>query len=607
MVQKSIMQVINEGYENVWKAFIKPERYDYDIGQMGPPVYISKNSSMMHRTDFYVLNKLRLKLQCSIYLPDGLDPERDRIPCIVYLHSQSGCRLEGLSLRDYCADRNYALCLFDFAACGMSEGEYVSLGWNEKDDLGLVIDEVRSVYGLNHFCLWGRSMGAVTAILYTESCSEQVEGNYKISCLVLDSPFTNINTMAQDIADKQTNVPNMFVKLAMRVVKSTIQSKLNFNIDELQPIDSVRKLRLPMIFHVGLKDVIVKPSRVRDEFYSAAGPNLKHVFFSADAEHGSERDTEFHERCFMYLDRIIQTENMSVPRESVQLHGDPDTGNMNVIFDRTLLHKYDMENNYFEAPRDYQYQARPNELKAVDTSSHPSHHRNVQNRLIGDGRIPGPVLLESKPEIEYQDPRAITKQGPTIFHDRKKSTDGQISFISNWVPAKAMNDYGQSDPQSRDKMDSTGVGGSSKTGSSVQASSMLDSSKVHFGQKRYEQLLYEEAKKAARLDKGPQYNKFNAIVDPKREQKPIYTKPLLNPNRLKRPDIFDTSQPLKRLDDYTALRKAGTKPANAHHHRHGKEDHPSTWTKQIPYSNNLFEFQPHVEAQSHQHDEHNQQ
>lgn len=599
MVTKSIMQVISEGYENVWKAFIKPERYEYDISQLGPVVHVSTNSCILHRRDFDVLNRFFGKLQCSIYLPEGLDCEKDRVPCVVYLHSQSGCRLEGLSLRDYCADRNYALCLFDFAACGMSDGEYVSLGWNEKDDLRLVIDEVRSVYGINQFCLWGRSMGAVTAILYAESCLGQVEANNKVSCLVLDSPFTNINTLAQDIADKQSNVPNMFVKLAMSVVKSTIQNKLKFNIDDLQPIDSVRKLRLPMIFHVGLKDIIVKPSRVRDEFYTAAGHNQKHVFFSPDAEHGSERDIEFHEKCFMYLDGIIQSENMSAPRESVQLGSSHYAGNSNAIFDRTLLHKYDTENNYFDPPKDYQYQARPNELRVSDLPSQSHHHRNVQNRLIGDGRIPSPMLLENKDDSEFLNAKRNDKQIDRIFHDRKKSTDGQQSFFANSQntgPTKVMNEFGTSDFMSRDKMDTTGTGHSSKVASSVNTASVIDSSKVHFGQKRYEQLLYEEAKKAAKTDKGPQYNKFDSIADTKKEPKQNYAKPLLNPNRLKRPDIFDTNQPPKRLEDLTALQKVGTRPENAHHHRHGKEDHPSTWAKPIPSSNNLFEFQPHVEA-----------
>jgi alpha/beta superfamily hydrolase len=38
---------------------------------------------------------------------------------------------------------NITVFSFDFSGCGLSEGEYISLGWNEKDDLKTVIDYLR--------------------------------------------------------------------------------------------------------------------------------------------------------------------------------------------------------------------------------------------------------------------------------------------------------------------------------------------------------------------------------------------------------------------------------------------------------------------------------
>ncbi len=34
---------------------------------------------------------------------------------------------------------------FDFGGCGISEGEYVSLGWHEKEDLLSIIKHVREI------------------------------------------------------------------------------------------------------------------------------------------------------------------------------------------------------------------------------------------------------------------------------------------------------------------------------------------------------------------------------------------------------------------------------------------------------------------------------
>lgn len=60
----------------------------------------------------------------------------------------------------------FDLLSFDFAGCGLSEGQYVTLGYNEKEDLYSVISRVREKYGVRDIILWGRSMGAATCLLY---------------------------------------------------------------------------------------------------------------------------------------------------------------------------------------------------------------------------------------------------------------------------------------------------------------------------------------------------------------------------------------------------------------------------------------------------------
>ena len=139
MLPRSILDRVSEGYQNVWKAFIKPQVFHYDPSQLGPNIFLSEeNNKKMVREDFTVTNTHYKKLYCSVYLPDDYLKMEDHPCCVVYLHSQTGCRLEGLSLRDYCAENGYGLCVFDFAACGMSEGEFVSLGYHEKNDLRIV-------------------------------------------------------------------------------------------------------------------------------------------------------------------------------------------------------------------------------------------------------------------------------------------------------------------------------------------------------------------------------------------------------------------------------------------------------------------------------------
>jgi pimeloyl-ACP methyl ester carboxylesterase len=87
----------------------------------------------------------------------------------------------------------FSLCVFDFSGCGMSEGEYVTLGLKEREDAEDVIDQLKENFGLKNFFLWGRSMGAVTALLY--GYEERKEQEKDVLALVVDSPFSCAKTM----------------------------------------------------------------------------------------------------------------------------------------------------------------------------------------------------------------------------------------------------------------------------------------------------------------------------------------------------------------------------------------------------------------------------
>ncbi len=60
-------------------------------------------------------------------------------------------------------------------------------GLKEQHDLKAVLDKLKKRYGFKRFVLWGRSMGAITAILYMNTFKDSsIEG------LVLDSPLSNL-------------------------------------------------------------------------------------------------------------------------------------------------------------------------------------------------------------------------------------------------------------------------------------------------------------------------------------------------------------------------------------------------------------------------------
>ena len=60
---------------------------------------------------------------------------------MIYNHSFSGNRLEGLCLSDYlCQD--YALVVYDCRGCGINKSDYVTLGLRESEDLDYIVEEL---------------------------------------------------------------------------------------------------------------------------------------------------------------------------------------------------------------------------------------------------------------------------------------------------------------------------------------------------------------------------------------------------------------------------------------------------------------------------------
>ena len=75
------------------------------------------------------------------------------------------------------------LCNFHMYAqgSGQSDGKYVTLGWREQDDLAIAIEHLRGLGTVSTIGLWGRSMGAVTALLYSQK-DPSIAGVVRVSC-----------------------------------------------------------------------------------------------------------------------------------------------------------------------------------------------------------------------------------------------------------------------------------------------------------------------------------------------------------------------------------------------------------------------------------------
>lgn len=176
---------------------IRPRRYllcrvNYSTLQLGLNKF-KINNEYYERRDFQLRNQRNLILRCSHFFKE----KTLESPCIVYCHGNSGSRLDALDILESLLPLNISVISFDFSGSGQSEGEWVSMGYYEKDDIRTVIDYIHKYLKTSHIGIWGRSMGAVSALLYS---SQHKTADF----LVLESPFASLRTLCVELVNTHT-------------------------------------------------------------------------------------------------------------------------------------------------------------------------------------------------------------------------------------------------------------------------------------------------------------------------------------------------------------------------------------------------------------------
>lgn len=241
---------LGETYAALWKMVIRPPRASYVVDDLGPAKFLV-NDRPHHRVDLQLKNDRGLTLECSHFRPERFEPGYKR-PCVVYCHANCSSRMEALASLRSLLERDIMVFCMDFSGSGWSDGEFISVGHWEQQDLRIVIAHLRTLSFVSSIALWGRSMGAVTAIL-------RVAEDPTIAACVLDSPFTSIRTLAKElVASKRITMPSFLTEFAFQIVRAEVQARAMFDMDTVSAIDVAPHVAVPALFAVASDDNFVQ-------------------------------------------------------------------------------------------------------------------------------------------------------------------------------------------------------------------------------------------------------------------------------------------------------------------------------------------------------------
>ena len=304
-----ITSIIESKYDYLWKSIIRPPRDLYESSELGREKF-SINNLNYKRTDFNLRNERKLKLECSIWEP--FDEERicERLPLLIYLPGNSSSRCEALPLLQYLLPLNICVLAFDFSGSGRSEGEYISLGFYEKDDVKCVVDHVKKLNKNSTIGIWGRSMGAVTALMYSSkyNSTKDIKSQYKIDCLVLDSAFSNLQTLMDEAVEKIVYLPKIIVDLLKNKVSEIILDKAGFHIEDINPeLASYEIKTVPALFLHALNDTFINKNHT-EKLYNAYNGEKQIIMF--DGDHNSKRPVHVLQMISLFFYDKLKCENV---------------------------------------------------------------------------------------------------------------------------------------------------------------------------------------------------------------------------------------------------------------------------------------------------------
>jgi pimeloyl-ACP methyl ester carboxylesterase len=203
-------------------------------------------------------------------------------PCVVYMHGNASSQHEGQFLIPNLCPRGIAVYCFDFAGCGAIGGDFISLGHYERIDVEFLIANLIMSFGLGPFVLWGRSMGAATALLVKHP---------RVLGKVVDSAYTSIPDVVGAIARK-LRVPAFLLPMAMFFLKHTIAGRADFDLARVAPLEAAREdPNVPVRFCHAADDEFIPVDQGEALFAVYSNPDKR--FRRVDGGHNGRRPLDW--------------------------------------------------------------------------------------------------------------------------------------------------------------------------------------------------------------------------------------------------------------------------------------------------------------------------
>lgn len=211
----------------------------------------------------------------------------------VVVHGWKDCGIVFMNIGRIYQLMGYNVVMPDLHAHGLSEGEAIAMGWNDRLDVLHWMTVAAQMFDSNDFVVHGVSMGAATTMNVS---GEQMPSAVKSVRFVEDCGYTCVWDEFRYKLSEEFGLPAFPL---LYTTSMLCKVKYGWSFGEASPLEQVKKCRQPMLFIHGDNDHFV-PSWMVHPLYEAK-PGEKALWITKGAAHAESYD-DYREE---YTQRII--------------------------------------------------------------------------------------------------------------------------------------------------------------------------------------------------------------------------------------------------------------------------------------------------------------
>lgn len=235
----------------------------------------------------------------TLYARKFMHSDSDKWAILVHGYRKTGKEdMSFYALKFY--SQGFNVLVPDLYAHGKSDGNDIGMGWNDRLDICLWIDELAKQHNHSEIILFGGSMGASTIMMASgEKLPTQVKG------IIADCGYSSVYDEFSYLVKSLMKLPNFPL---VTTLNQLAKMKLGTSLKEMSAVSQLQKNTLPTLFIHGNADKFVPHSMIYKNMEATKG--VKESLIVENAPHLSSaiyEEEHYFETVFSFIDRYCKS------------------------------------------------------------------------------------------------------------------------------------------------------------------------------------------------------------------------------------------------------------------------------------------------------------